>query len=310
MVRRRGPHPNSGRADRSSAYPEGVTLRALKGHGTGNDFVVLPDLDGALDLSPALVRALCDRHTGIGADGVLRVVRSEHAPESVAMAGIAPFFMDYRNADGSLAQMCGNGIRVMVRYLVSAGLVSKDAAVATRGGIVRAQTCDDGSVLVAMGAAQIQAERAVVTAVNEKAGHSALCLDVPNPHAVVILDQLEDLRALDLSVAPLVEPSRPDGQNVEFVVRTGPRALQMRVHERGVGETQSCGTGICAAVVAVASGEGQPSGDDRPWTVDVPGGRCEVTWHVDGTLELRGPAVLVAEFELTDEWLAAAVSRW
>ena len=92
-------------------------MRVLKGHGTENDFVLVPDLDGVLDLDAGLVRAICDRHAGIGADGVLRVVRSERHPDAVAMAGDATYFMDYRNADGSLAEMCGNGIRVVMRYL-------------------------------------------------------------------------------------------------------------------------------------------------------------------------------------------------
>jgi diaminopimelate epimerase len=126
-------------------------MRLVKGHGTENDFLMLPDLEGAIDLGPETVRALCDRHAGLGADGVLRVVRSENDPESKEMAGDAPFFMDYRNADGSVAEMCGNGIRVFLRYLIAIGLVESDAAVATRGGIRRARTSGDGNVTVEMG---------------------------------------------------------------------------------------------------------------------------------------------------------------
>ena len=114
---------------------------------------MVPDLDGAVDLTPALVRALCDRHTGIGADGVLRVVRSENDPRPTAMAPDAPYFMDYRNADGSIAEMCGNGIRVVLRYLVAAGLVEHNAAVATRGGIKRVWVSGDGNVAVEHGPA-------------------------------------------------------------------------------------------------------------------------------------------------------------
>ncbi len=111
-----------------------MAMTVLKGHGTENDFVIVPDLDGTLDLTPELVRALCDRHAGIGADGVLRVVRSEYVAEDTADA---PFFMDYRNADGSIAEMCGNGVRVFVRYLQHVGLVTDSAAVGTRGGVKR-----------------------------------------------------------------------------------------------------------------------------------------------------------------------------
>ncbi len=281
-------------------------MRVLKGHGTGNDFVVLPDLDGALELSPALVRALCDRRTGIGADGVLRIVRSENDPDAASMAAQAAFFMDYRNADGSIAQMCGNGIRVVLRYLVRAGLVEHNAAVATRGGIKCVWVSGDGNVTVNMGPPLILADRPVVTAALSAPVHGTP-VEVPNPHIVVELADPAELAALDLSRPPLVQPARPDGQNVEFVVRSGPRDLVVRVHERGVGETQSCGTGICAVVAAMATADGSGA-DDGVWRVDVPGGRCEVTWRTDGDMVLRGPAVIVAQIDLDDAWLADVVS--
>lgn len=280
-----------------------VLKRVYKGHGTGNDFVVVPDLDGALELQPSLVRALCDRHAGIGADGVLRIVRSENEPEAAAMAADATYFMDYRNADGSTAQMCGNGIRVAMRYLVTAGLVEHNAAVATRGGIKCVWVSGDGNVTVNMGPPRVLADRPVVTAALA-APVLGTSVDLPNPHVVVELPHLADLAALELSRPPAVEPTRPDGQNVEFVVRTGPRHLVMRVHERGVGETQSCGTGICAVVAAVATADGSAA-DSGVWLVDVPGGSSQVTWRADGDLVLCGPAVIVAEIELDDAWLAA-----
>ncbi len=278
-------------------------MRVLKGHGTGNDFVVVPDLDGALELTPALVRALCDRHTGIGADGVLRIVRSENEPAATAMAPDAAYFMDYRNADGSIAEMCGNGIRVVMRYLIAVGLVEHSAAVATRGGIKCVWINGDGNVTVKIGSPRIPADRPVVTAALSTPVRGT-AVDMPNPHVVVELADLADLAALDLSRPPEVEPARPDGQNVEFVVRAGPRHLIMRVHERGVGETQSCGTGICAVVAAVATADGFGP-DNIVWRVDVPGGSCQVTWRSDGELVLAGPAVIVAEIELDDAWLAA-----
>jgi diaminopimelate epimerase len=290
-------------------------MRVLKGHGTENDFVVLPDLDGAVALTPQLVRALCDRHAGIGADGVLRVVRSENDPEAKDMALEAPFFMDYRNADGSIAEMCGNGVRVFVRYLQGVGLVDSSAAVATRGGVKRVQARGDGDVTVDMGRPRTLADRPVVTAAPLDAPAAGRHVEMPNPHVVVAVADEAALAALDLSRAPRVEPALPTGQNVEFVVRAGPRHLIMRVHERGVGETRSCGTGICAAVVAAAMDDGTANdgtandgtgGDGTPWRVDVPGGTCEVIWRGDGEVLLTGPAVLVAEIELDDEWLAAA----
>ncbi len=278
-------------------------MRVFKGHGTENDFVVLPDLDGEVDLSPELVRALCDRHAGIGADGVLRVVRSENDAEAKDMALEAPYFMDYRNADGSVAQMCGNGVRVFLRYLQRATLVELDAAVATRGGVRRVRVSGDGDVTVEMGRPRIRADRPVVTAAPFAPTRAEAAVDMPNPHVVVRVPDEATLVGLDLTRPPAVDPAGPDGQNVEFVARSGPRHLLMRVHERGVGETRSCGTGVCAVVVSAATVDGFGA-DGVPWRVDVPGGTCEVVWRPDGEVLLTGPAVLVAEIELDETWLA------
>jgi diaminopimelate epimerase len=281
-------------------------MQVFLGHGTENDFVVVPDLDGRLELTGALVRALCDRRAGLGADGVLRAVRTEHAPGEIrAASAAAPYFMDYRNADGSLAEMCGNGIRLFVRYLQRAGLVGDATTVATRGGARHVARAGDGTGLsVTMGAPRICADRPVVTA-GPIGARRATALRLPNPHAVVALDSIEQLDALELADPPLVQPAGPDGQNVEFVHRAGPRELAMRVYERGVGETRSCGTGICAAVVAAALADGSAR-DGQRWSVDVPGGRCSVCWRADDELVLSGPAIIVAEADVDEEWLAAA----
>jgi diaminopimelate epimerase len=276
-------------------------VRFIKGHGTENDFLLLPDLDGAIELTPAMVRALCDRHSGFGADGILRVVRSENDPEAKEMAGEAPFFMDYRNADGSLAETCGNGIRVFMRYLEVSSLVGPDAAVATRGGIRRVRARGDGDVTVYMGLPRFLADRPIATAALH-APVAGVALELPNPHVVVPIGTAGELADLDLRRPPVVEPPLPNGQNVEFVVRRGARHLQMRVHERGVGETRSCGTGICAAAVATARADGAGA-DGSAWQVDVPGGTCEVVWQRDGEMLLTGPAVLVGEIEVGDSWL-------
>jgi diaminopimelate epimerase len=280
-------------------------VRVVKGHGTENDFVVVPDLDGALELTPDLVRALCDRHAGIGADGVLRVVRSENEPEAKRMALDAPFFMDYRNADGSVAEMCGNGVRVFLRYLQHAGLVDSSAAVATRGGIKRVLANGSGDVTVHMGRPLVLADRPVVTAAPLGARPAAAVIEMPNPHVVVWVDSPDELAAVELHRPPVVEPPLPHGQNVEFVYRAGERRVVLRVHERGVGETRSCGTGICAVAVAAALDAGVGS-DGVAWQVDVPGGTCSVVWQPDGEILMTGPAVLVAEIELDEGWLAAA----
>jgi diaminopimelate epimerase len=214
--------------------------------------------------------------------------------------------MDYRNADGSIAEMCGNGVRVFVRYLQRAALVGTNPAVATRGGVVLARSHADGEISVRMGKPTILADRPVVTALHGEPRPSLSALTIPNPHVIVEVDDAAQLAGLDLTAAPALDRPLPNGQNVEFVTLVGPRHLRMRVFERGVGETRSCGTGICAAAVAVAVHLGIGS-DGEPWQVDVPGGTCVVTWSPDGTVELTGPAVIVAEIELDDAWLHAAL---
>jgi diaminopimelate epimerase len=259
-------------------------IRFVKGHGTENDFVLLPDAD--VPLSPELVRALCDRRAGIGADGVLRV---ERRPDG--------WFMDYRNADGSVAEMCGNGIRVFARHLVDAGLAEPGTLpILTRAGLRTVQVPASGDVTVEMGVpAALEASPAVD-------GLPGTAVSMGNAHVVVELADVAELAKLDLSRPPVVRPPLPDGQNVEYVVRRGPRMLALRVHERGVGETRSCGTGVCAAVVAAVAWSGGDGLDD-PWTVDVPGGRLSVTWLSAGPVLLSGPAVLVARGEVDTEAL-------
>jgi diaminopimelate epimerase len=255
-------------------------IRFVKGHGTENDFVLLPDGDGELDED--LVRALCDRRAGIGADGVLRVERRDGDPA---------WFMDYRNADGSLAQMCGNGIRVFARYLVDAGLAPAGVLrIGTRAGVRTVDVPPAGDVTVDMGPPVAPEAAPFVD------GRPGTAVSMGNPHVVVELPDLDALAALDLTAPPDVRPALPEGQNVEFVVRRGPRHLAMRVHERGVGETRSCGTGVCAAVVAVVAWS-DGVGLDEPWRVDVPGGSLAVTWTGAGPVLLSGPAVLVARGE-------------
>jgi diaminopimelate epimerase len=213
--------------------------------------------------------------------------------------------MDYRNADGSPAEMCGNGVRVFARYLVDAGLAEPgELRLATRGGLRTVWLDRRGDVTVDMGEPALLEPRPVV---GETA---AVVVSMGNPHVVVPLPDgewgLAALDRLDLSHPPVVAPPLPHGQNVEFAVRTGPRSLTLRVHERGVGETRSCGTGVCAAVVAaVQRGE---TGRGQPWTVDVPGGRLTVTWTEAGPVLLAGPAVLVAEGEVRMDWLAAVAT--
>ncbi|MGW3003315.1 diaminopimelate epimerase, partial [Streptomyces sp. NPDC001155] len=219
-----------------------ASLPFLKGHGTENDFVIVPDPENALDLTPAAVAALCDRRAGIGGDGVLHVVRSAAHPEAKPMAAEAEWFMDYRNGDGSVAEMCGNGVRVFARYLQHAGYVGEgDLAIATRAGVKTVHIAKNGDVTVGMGRARLP-EGDVTVSVDARSW-SARNVNMGNPHAVAFVDDLA--HAGNLYTAPPVSPANayPDGVNVEFVVDRGPRHVALRVHERGSGETRSCGTG-------------------------------------------------------------------
>ena len=266
--------------------------RFSKGHGTQNDFVVLLDRENVLHPSDDDVRWLCDRRAGIGGDGLLRVVLARHVPEWDGDPDL--WFMDYRNADGSVAQMCGNGVRVFVRYLLDEGLASgPDVDVATRAGLKPASVLLDGRVRVAMGRVSVDPGTVRVTTAGGSA-HDATPVDVGNPHAVSFATPLD---RLDLTGGPVWEPADrfPDGVNLEFVEPVGERHVAMRVFERGVGETRSCGTGTVAVAAAVRAREG--SGDGT-WTVDVPGGRVEVELVGDEAF-LTGPAVLVAHGEVS-----------
>ncbi|WP_392390621.1 diaminopimelate epimerase [Nocardioides sp. L-11A] len=275
----------------------------LKGHGTENDFVLLPDPDGTVhgELSAERVRALCDRRAGIGGDGVLRVIST--AAVGAAGAGQdAAWFMDYRNSDGSVSEMCGNGVRVFGRHLAEQGLVdpTTPVPVATRAGVkvlTFAGGAVDGEITVDMGIPKVLEETSVaIGARTWPARH----IDMGNPHAVAFLDTDTDTGAgadLDdigpLLDAPTHDPAVfPAGVNVEFVVRRGPGHVAMRVHERGSGETRSCGTGACAVMVATALADG--AARDTAYRVDLPGGTLRITWTADDRILMTGPAVVVA----------------
>ncbi|TYL51313.1 diaminopimelate epimerase [Nocardioides sp. BGMRC 2183] len=294
----------------------GTPYPFLKGHGTENDFVLLPDHDGSLHgrLEDERVRALCDRRAGIGGDGVLRVIRTEALARVTDDAALteqrAEWFMDYRNADGSVSEMCGNGIRVFGRHLVEAGLAdpSGPVPVGTRDGVkvlTFAEGAADGEITVDMGAPRILGQTSV--AIGEQSW-AALGVDMGNPHAVAFLGADQDLAAVGPLLAPPDhdEAFYPDGVNVEFVVRRGERHVAMRVHERGSGETRSCGTGACAVMVATALADGAAGGAaggagvrGTPYRIDLPGGTLRITWTAEDRILMAGPAILVAQGNTT-----------
>lgn len=282
-----------------------ATLRFTKGHGTENDFVLLFDERGEIDLTPALVRYLCDRRAGIGGDGVIRAVRAGALPAGAGHDS-RTWFMDYWNADGSTSEMCGNGARVFGAFLErDAGAdLTGGLTIATRGGTRTLTALGDGHYAVGMGEFRVGDAQGGFDAEVEAQGlvpsRPALSVDVGNPHHVVALASTEELDALDLTRAPTVSPAPPAGSNVEFVVTRGGEVrdgtergrVRMRVHERGSGETRSCGTGACAVAVAVRSWAGDGAPD--VWDIEVPGGMVTVRILGSRTV-LEGPATLVAD---------------
>jgi diaminopimelate epimerase len=268
--------------DATGAAASARAVPYLKADGTGNDFVVVLDLEGALDIPAAAVRQWCDRDHGVGADGLLRIVRIADGS----------FFMDYRNADGSLAETCGNGLRVVAHVLRTHELIeSGEHALVTRGGIATVSVPATEDITVGMGLAKVLPEELTVMTADGRA-LSARAVLMPNPHAVAFVDDVDALG--DLAISPTHEPIQvlPDGANYEFIQQMGADHIRMRVFERGVGETKSCGSGACAAAVIAADALKLQA----PWTVrvDVPGGTLTVTQDSTGEVSLTGPAQVTA----------------
>lgn len=286
-------------------------MELYKAHGAGNDFIVLPDPDGRVDLDAAAVMALCDRRFGIGADGVLRLAPSE----------TAHVFMDYRNGgDGAPVEMCGNGVRVVARHLLAHGWLTDEVLrIDTRAGVRTATVARDdhgriAAVTVDMGPPAFAPEALPFTGGVVRDGWHHLTVDgtdvallpvsMGNPHAVLLCDDPDDAPVTTLG--PLIErsPAFPKGTNVEFVAVRDAHTLDLRVWERGVGETMACGTGVCGAVAALtAAGHLEPQVDV---TVRVPGGTLVAAWGggADDPVLLTGPAEQVATITLDPDWAA------
>ncbi len=263
-------------------------VSATYGHGTHNDFVLVFDPENKILFTPEQIKKICDRKVGIGSDGFIKIIKVNGA-----------WFMDYSNSDGSVAEMCGNGIRVMARYLTDRGYQASGIyAINTRDGRKFLSVPDEGDISVNMGkVTQINGEVSVIQ--NSKT-FVGLNIGVGNPHAVVFTDDLETVGDLKKSPAVLPEDAYPEGVNIEFVEIVDNGEIKMRVFERGVGETQSCGTGTCAVALAatIKSKKTLPI----KWVINPPGGRLvvEIDGHSNATL--TGPAVLVKDVEL-DKYL-------
>jgi diaminopimelate epimerase len=283
-------------------------IRIWKYHGTGNDFVMLEDLQDRRRLTPELVAALCDRHLGVGADGVIRVTAGQDSGED--------FFMDYRNADGSLAEMCGNGIRCLGKLVLERGHTqATELTVGSRDGPKHLSLqLEDGvvaAVTVGMGPAEFARSRIpmdgppdepFLTEPFEVDGRTfkATAVSMGNPHLVLFVEQDPD--HVDVrTIGPRIEHDArfPQKTNVEFAA-IADGAVKVRVWERGSGETMACGTGACAALVAANEAGLVPARAE----VRFPGGTLVVERTADEVL-LTGPAERVFEATIDDAWLAA-----
>jgi diaminopimelate epimerase len=281
-----------------------------KGHGTGNDFVLVLDPEGELSLSSKQIAKICDRRFGVGADGFIRVVKSSKLPEGREILEVEPtavWFMDYYNADGSAAEMCGNGVRVFARYLLDRGLAKIEGgstlAVGTRAG-VKDLTQGSNGFAVDLGRWKLTTEYTVEASGIEVA-RPGQGIEIGNPHVVVALSSDAELKQLKLFEAPVVEPTPANGANVEFVlpsepmIKDGVGYFSFRVHERGVGETLSCGTGIAAAALATRYWAGASA--PNQWQVQALGGVVAVRMFAteDGEhVSISGPAELTFDGEI------------
>lgn len=272
-------------------------LRFAKLHGTANDFVYVDAREGFPGDPAALAPHLCDRRRGIGADGLILV-----CPPSSAEAHVR---MVIYNSDGSRPEMCGNGIRGLAKFVHDRGIVhadplrvETDAGVKTihtelANGRVRRVTVDMGVPEWDGRAIPVAADGAVVDRPLEVAGKEwrVTCVSMGNPHCVVFVDDPSTLPLAEIGPRFEHHPFFPRRVNTEFVRVAGPKRLEMRVWERGAGETMACGTGACA--VAVASARTGRTG--REVVVALPGGELEIDWREDDRVLMTGDAVEVFE---------------
>ncbi len=276
-----------------------MRIEFVKMHGIGNDFVVIDDLEGTLELDPSAVQWICDRHFGVGGDGVILVRR--------ATRDDADLYMHYFNADGSLAEMCGNGIRCFVKHAVDTGLIPQDAStvrVETLGGVkpVTFWRDDAGRMTVArvdMGVPELQPEKIPVDLPGEmvydcplETPHGTVritAVSMGNPHAVIWVDDVDAAPVETVGPAVETHAAFPKRTNVEFAELVDDAHIRLRVWERGVGETLACGTGACATVVAAVLS----CRTGRSATVELPGGELEIRWHEDEHVYMTGPATTV-----------------
>lgn len=262
------------------------SVQYFKGHGTKNDFVLIQDLNDSIKITQQQVKEICDRENGIGADGLLKVVKKNEK-----------FFMDYRNADGSIAEMCGNGARVFALFLKKNNLVANNQfSFETRSGDVEVNFKSENEISVSMNLASLR-NRKVKVSVNNHT-YLAECVDSPNPHAVAFVENLSEVG--DLKISPKVEPNQefPEGVNTEFVKIISENHVQMRVFERGSGETLSCGTGACAVATVMRQ---RSNNNISEFKIDVLGGSLVIKFDAK-KMTMTGPAIIEKQGILNENW--------
>ena len=262
----------------------------IKAHGCGNDFVLIPDTHDRLDLTEELTKAMCNRHFGIGADGAIRI--------GAPITGEGDVFMDYRNADGSLAEMCGNGVRTVALWYANANPEATRVHIDTRAGMKAVTIHRDAqgrfeSASVTMGVPEVFSRTHHVT-MPDGGKIPLTTLSMGNPHAVIVMGRVATDCVLEYPlhrVGPFIErhPDFPEGTNVEVIASTTSSTVVGRIHERGVGETLASGTGSSAmAVAAMVHGL-----TDREVSVYLPGGHIDISWpHDKAPLIMTGPAAI------------------
>jgi diaminopimelate epimerase len=283
-----------------------AAIKYATGHGTGNDFVVIADAEAVLTVSPTMARKICDRESGVGADGLLVATLPSQAERTEGVDVV----MGYLNADGSPAEMCGNGIRVLVAYAKEMGWVFKHAdpvgetvVVKTPSGLVSVTDLGKGEYQVAMGKAEIGDLLSIEI---QESLFQARAVHVPNPHAVAFVNDLASLGGI--AKAPTFTPADafPQGANVEFVERLGKTHARIVIYERGSGLTQSCGTGACAVAAILATTQTSPDSQAAvsagTYQIEVPGGVLSVIVDHDLGVKLIGPAVITGHGQFDRDW--------
>ncbi len=261
-----------------------MKIEFTKMHGLGNDFIVIDNRDGVIELDEKQVQFLCDRHFGVGADGLILVGKSKKAD----------CFMNYFNSDGKTVEMCGNGIRCTAAFFQKITNGKKNSIlVDTRSGIRKIDMVDD-QYAVDMGIPQFESKDFPKQTV-ALFGFNFCCVSFGNPHAVTYVDSLDDI---DLkSIGPNMEqhPYFPNRINVEFAEIRSLRHIAVAVWERGCGITLACGTGACAAF-AIGRKE---KNLERTCTVSLPGGDLEISEMENGHIQMKGPAEFIFSASIT-----------